>query len=186
MANRTGTYVAFDGLGTVDPTQSDYTYYSLMQAWDANKDVEFSFTNSHDKTFAVRDDSKKETLKKRICERLSKSKNMVVILSEKTRNHGSMLLYELRMAIDYYKIPLIVAYPNFEYILNPRLLSEYWPSALRLRVDNESARAIHIPFKKNILLSAIRQFSVNDDPLQCPLHYYTIDAYKEFGVKISR
>lgn len=39
MANRTGTYVAFDGLGMVDPMQLDFTYYSLMQAWDANKDV---------------------------------------------------------------------------------------------------------------------------------------------------
>ena len=184
MANRTGTYVAFDGLGTVDPTQSDFTYYSLMQAWDANKDIEFHFTNSHDKTCAVRDDSKKATLKKRICERLSKSKNMVVILSEKTRDFGSMLLYEIRMAIDYYKIPLIVVYPDYEYILKPKLLSEYWPSALRLRIENKSARAIHVPFKKDILFDAISQFSVNDDPLQSPLHYYTKDAYKEFGIAI--
>lgn len=30
MANRTGTYVAFDGLGQTDPTKSDFRYYSTI------------------------------------------------------------------------------------------------------------------------------------------------------------
>jgi hypothetical protein len=32
MPYRTGTYVAFDGLGEADPTKSDYKYYATLQA----------------------------------------------------------------------------------------------------------------------------------------------------------
>ena len=182
MANRTGTYVAFDGLGTVDPTQSDFTYYSLMQAWNANKKIEFNFTNSHEKTDAVRDDSKRETLKRRICERLSRSKNMVVILSDQTRKSGSMLSFEIRKAVDYYEIPLIVAYPGYEYILAPSKLSSMWPDALSYRIENKLAQAIHIPFNKTVLWDAISQFAVNAAQLDGGLNYYTKSTYENWGI----
>ena len=32
IMNRTGTYVAFDGLGQADPTKSDFRYYATLQA----------------------------------------------------------------------------------------------------------------------------------------------------------
>lgn len=57
MANRTGTYIAFDGLGKTDPTESDFKYYATIQAWSASKHIDFKFVNSHDKTAAVRDTS---------------------------------------------------------------------------------------------------------------------------------
>ena len=79
MGNRTGSYVAFDGLGEVDPSKSDFKYYATLQAWNANKDIDFRLTNSHEKTYAVRDDSSRETLESRICERLSMSKNMLIV-----------------------------------------------------------------------------------------------------------
>ena len=72
--NRTGTYVAFDGLGQTDPSKSDFRYYSILQAWDANKSIDFKLTNSHEKTYAVRDTSSRATLYARIRERLSASK----------------------------------------------------------------------------------------------------------------
>ena len=37
MANRTATYVAYDGLEETDPTKSDFEYYATIQAWSANK-----------------------------------------------------------------------------------------------------------------------------------------------------
>ena len=37
--NKTGTYVAFDGLGQADPSKSYFRYYSILQAWDANKSM---------------------------------------------------------------------------------------------------------------------------------------------------
>ena len=94
MSNRTGTYVAFDGLGETDPTKSDFKYYATIQAWSANKNIAFSITNSHEKTDAVRDTSKRATLYSRIQERLRASKNMLVILTKNTRYTGSVLTYD--------------------------------------------------------------------------------------------
>ena len=37
MAYRNGTYIAFDGNDTTDPTRSDMKYYGLLQAWNKNK-----------------------------------------------------------------------------------------------------------------------------------------------------
>ena len=72
--NRTGTYIAFDGLGQADPTKSDFRYYATLQAWDKN--IDFRFTNSHEKTYAVRDTSSKETLYKRIGDRKHNRRNL--------------------------------------------------------------------------------------------------------------
>ena len=106
--NRTGTYVAFDGLGQSDPTKSDFKYYATLQAWTRNENIDFRFTDSHSKTYAVRDSSLKSTLYSRIRERLSASKNMIIIISKDTRYTGSVLSYEIEQAIDVYKIPLII------------------------------------------------------------------------------
>ena len=84
MAYRNGTYVAFHANGTNIPGKSDIDYYNLMKAWSAKPDDDFTMNNSHDKAFAVRDLSKKETLRTSLLERLRNSKNMVLIIGETT------------------------------------------------------------------------------------------------------
>lgn len=34
MGYRNGTYVAFNGMGTTDPTKGDMKYYGLIQKWE--------------------------------------------------------------------------------------------------------------------------------------------------------
>lgn len=183
MANRTGTYIAFDGLGKTNPTESDFRYYSTIQAWSAGKSIDFKFVNSHDKTAAVRDTSLRSTLESRIRERLAASKNCIVILSDNTRKTGSMLSYEIEKAVDLYEIPLICAYVGCEKIIAPEELSSRWPNALTNRINNETASAIHVPFKKEILLTAINQFSVNDSSLNGSLVTYTNEAQEKMNSK---
>ena len=178
MANRTGTYVAFDGLGKANPTESDFKYYATMQAWSKGKNIDFKFVNSHDKTSAVRDSSKRSTLESRIKERLAASKNCIVILSDETRKSGSMLSYEIEKAVDVYKVPLICVYTGFSTIIAPSKLSSRWPTALKTRIDNGTAKAIHVPYKKDILLSALNQFSVNKELPDGSLIIYT-EAYQK-------
>lgn len=161
MANRTGVYIAFDGLGKTNPSESDFKYYATMQAWAAGKHIDFKFVNNHDKTAAVRDSSLRSTLESRIRERLAASKNCIVILSDDTRKYGSMLSYEIERAVDKSKVPLICVYTGYETIHSPQHLSERWPNSLRKRINDRTAKVIHIPFKKEILLTAINQFSVN-------------------------
>lgn len=183
MANRTGTYIAFDGLGKSNPTESDFRYYSTLQAWSEGKNINFKFVNSHDKTAAVRDTSLRSTLESRIRERLSASKNCLVILSDDTRKTGSMLSYEIEKAVDLYKIPLICVYVGFEKINKPIELSNRWPNALDNRIKNGSAKAIHIPFKKEIILTAINQFSVNSSFPNGSLVTYTNESQEKMNSK---
>lgn len=181
MAYRSGTYIAFDGLGQTNPTFSDFKYYATMQAWASHKNIDFKYVDSHDKTCAVRDTSLRTTLESRIRERLANSKNVVVILSSDTRKSGSMLTYEIEHAVDRCNLPLIVTYVDYRIIANPGQLSSYWPNALSTRISNQTAKAIHIPFIKNALLDAINQFNHTNLPATS-LDYYTEDAHRNFGV----
>lgn len=180
MAYRNGNYIAFDGLGETDPTKSDFRYYASIQAWATGKDLDFKYVNSHEKTSAVRDTSLKSTLETRIRQRLAASKNVVIILSDKTRRTGSMLSYEIEKAVDSYGLPLICAYTGLNEMMDPYACSDRWPLVLKERIDNGSARAIHIPFKKLALLNALNQ-TVHSHSLNSGLHYYSLKAHRQFG-----
>ena len=180
--NRTGKYIAFDGLGQTDPTKSDFRCYSTLQAWDKNKNIDFRFTNSHEKTYAVRDTSSRETLYARIRQRLSASKNMLIILSKDTRYTGSVLSYETQQAIEVYKIPLIIAYPGYSVFCDVDALADMWPKALADRIGDAGTKAIHIAFAKEPIMEAIRRFTVNGDPLSDGKNYYTRESYVRWGL----
>ena len=57
-----------------------------------------------------------------------------------------------------------------------------WPVALRVRINNKTARVIHIPFKKLPLLDAIGQFSHNNYPVGLGLGIYDDETYRNFGI----
>ena len=143
--------------------------------------IDFKFVNSHEKASAVRDTSKLETLKASIRQRLSVSKNMVVIISGDTRKSGSLLSYEVEMAVDHYKIPLIIAYAGYGSVLTPLSHSEEWPTALKMRINNGSAKAIHIPFKKDALFAFIDRFTVNGEEIGGSLVHFTRAAQVDWG-----
>lgn len=181
MAYRNGTYVAFHANGTNIPGKSDIDYYNLMKAWSAKTYDDFTMTNSHEKAAAVRDSSKKSTLRASLQQRLRNSKNMVLIIGETTKNDTDWVPFEIQQAVDAYKIPIIAAYTKYGSILAPAQLRSHWPKALLDRIDNNTARVIHIPFKKAPILDAISQFS-HSNPPATSLNYYTEEAYREFGI----
>lgn len=179
---RTSTYVAFDGNGTTDPTKGDLKYLGLLRLWNESPRYEFSFSDSHKKTYQVKDSSSIETLKARLCERLKLSKNMLVIISDDTNYDRGLLNYEIEKAVDKYKIPLIVAYTGYEYIMKPAELEDKWPKALKERIREETANCIHIPFKQAPIFDAINQFTVQKNNLKGSLNYYTRDTYIYWGI----
>ena len=183
MAYRNGTYVAFHANGTNLPGKSDIDYYNLMKAWSAKTDDDFTMNNSHDKASAVRDTSKKATLRASLLERLRNSKNMVLIIGETTQLDDDWVPFEISSAVDTYKIPIIAAYVGYQTpIRNPRAISRLWPAALATRIGNGSANVIHIPFKKAALLDAIGQFSHTKLPSGGGLGIYSDEAYRDFGI----
>ena len=185
MAYRNGTYIAFHANGTTDPSASDIKYYNLIKAWTQLENDDFSFINSHEKTAAVRDSSLRETLRTRLVTRLRNSKHLLLIIGETTREDRDWVPFEIRYAIEDCAIPIIAAYTVYDKpIYNPSALAAYWPSALKSRISNGSARVIHIPFRKEPIRDAISQFSHNAFPNGGGLGYYDKDAYRSFGLEL--
>lgn len=183
MAYRNGTYVAFHANNTSDPTASDIKYYNTLKMWSSNKSIEFGLINSHEKTSAVRDTSLRETLRRALVTRLNNSKHMLLILTETTKNDTDWVPFEISHAIDKCNIPIIAVYPNFDWIMQPDLLFSYWPQALATRINNGSARVIHIPFKKEPIVDAINQFSMNNQTYPIDgLGYYNRETYISWGL----
>ena len=181
MAYRNGTYVAFHANGTDMPANSDIKYYNLMKAWTAKTDDAFTMVNSHDKASAVRDSSKRITLRASLLMRLRNSKNLVLIVGKTTRFDTDWVPFEIRNAVDTYRLPIIAAYPGYEWVTAPGALSVLWPAALAARIRNKTARVIHIPFKKQPLKSAISTYSHDSLP-NSALSFYTAETYKRWGI----
>lgn len=181
MAYRNGTYVAFDGNGTTSPIEGNIKYFNLLKAWSENSNIEFSFSDSHQKTYQVSDSSKISTLKSRLEERLRNSKNMMVIITDNTSWNRGLLCWEIEKAVDVYKLPLLVVYTKYSKILNVDSHSNEWPKALKERIDNNSAKCIHLPFKKDLILDAISQFSIHDKYPATSKNHYSKETYDKLN-----
>lgn len=182
MAYRSGTYIAFHAEGSPDPTASDIKYYRALKMWHANDKIEFKFVNSHEKVATVRDTSQAATIKRSLRERLDNSKNMVLIIGQRTRFDTDFVPYEIAYAVDTCRIPIIAAYPGQSIIRAPNALRPLWPEALRARIDNGSASVIHVPFKQRAIDDAIGQFSHNKLPSGGGFGIYNDAAYRSFGL----
>jgi hypothetical protein len=64
--------------------------------------------------------------------------------------------------------------------MDPSALSALWPKAVADRINNKTARVIHIPFRKEPVADAISQFDY-DNPPKSPLSYYSRDVYTRWG-----
>ena len=184
MAYRNGTYIAFHAEGSSDPTASDIKYYRMLKAWHANDSANFTFYDSHDKVPAVRDSSQDATIKRSLRERLDNSKNMVLIIGQRTRFDTDFVPYEIAYAIDNCAIPIIAVYPGRGIIRNPRALSSLWPKALADRIASGSAGVLHIPFNQRAIDDAIGQFSHNKLASGGGVGIYDDAAYRSFGFSV--
>ena len=161
MAYRNGTYVAFDCNGQNDPTKGDLKYLGMLRAWKESDNIDFNFTDSHKKTYQVRDSSSEATLKSRLEDRMRLSKNMLVIISDDTNYDRGLLNWEIQTAQDKYDLPIIVAYAGEHYLpwLTDELV-EKLPKVIRGDVMFGGNHYAHIPFTKDRIMRAINHYSV--------------------------
>ena len=178
---RNGTYVAFHGGDTTNPTASSIRYYNTLKMWKANGNIDFTFVDSHEKTSPVRDSSLQSTRQARLAERLRNSKHMLLIIDRTTRNDTDNVLFEIDYAMNTCKIPIIGCYPEFEWVLDPKKLRHLWPDPLRAGVDAGTARMIHIPFALPAISDALSQFHVSNPPNHA-LACYTETTYRRWGI----
>ena len=178
MTYRNSTYTAFyvdenyfnTNLGAF--IAEDFCYFQILKSWKQN-DSSFAFIDAHDKTYNVRDGSNWEsTLKPRLHERLRMSKNMILILSEKTKQSRA-LKEEIVYGIDALRLPIIVAYPNINFIGHKLHLSnkviERWDNLPAFRERIEKIPTAHIPFKKEYFSKAFAdpRFSITTKTENC-------------------
>ncbi|MFA0195281.1 MULTISPECIES: TIR domain-containing protein [Vibrio] len=173
---RTGNYSAFyvsepfnqGNLGA--SATKDFVHYNLLKAWKG-ADTSFPFIDSHDKNYNVRDGSDWEkTLKPRLHDRLSKSKNIVLFLSSHTKNSRA-LREEIEYGVDTKGLPVIVVYTDFSEksdIVNSsgnfkKQITDLWNQLPALRNAMNSVPMLHIPNKKSLIKSALenKNFMVN-------------------------
>lgn len=180
MAYRNGTYVAFHAEGSADPTASDIRYYRMLKAWTADEGRALCMIDSHEKTGAVRDTSKIETLRRALRTRMSHSKNMLLICGQRTHLDTDWVPYEITIAVDEFKIPIIVAYPGSGAVHHCATYRKRWPIALQRRIDSGEGNMIHIPFREKPVCAAIDQFGPLNIPNGGPRGVYDQAAYRSW------
>lgn len=147
----------------------DFVYYSMLKAWKG-ADSTFPFNNSHDKTYSVRDGSDWEsTLKPRLRERLSNSKNIVLFLSIRTIA-STALNEEIDYGVNTLKLPVIVVYPDYDTKLSllnddslKKEIKNLWDKIPSLRDSMSKTPTLHVPMNKETITSALsdEDFMVN-------------------------
>ena len=177
MANRTGNYSAFyvkepfnqSNLGA--HSARDFNSYNLLKAWKG-KDSSFPFVDSHDKNYNVRDGSSWEsTLKPRLRDRLNKSKNIILFLSEHTSN-SQALREEIDFGINNNGLPVIVIYPDFIEkidIINcqskaiKQQVKNLWGKVPVFKNSMGKVPTLHLPNNKSLIEKALKNtdFMVN-------------------------
>ena len=177
MAYRNGNYSAFyvkepfseSNLGA--NSSRDFVSYNLLRAWKGG-DSTFPFNDSHNKNYNVRDGSDWEkTLKPRIRERISKSKNIILFLSSITKNSRA-IREEIDYGINTSGLPVIVVYPDYTEksdIINcesktiRKQIKDLWDKLPIFRDSMDSVPTLHIPNKKALIRKALENegFMVN-------------------------
>ena len=132
---RTKVYVCFDA-------DEDMNYYKTLKMWDKNDKIEFNFNNAHDLTKIYSFNEK--NIKRHLRERMVKTKLLIVLVGEKTKNLYKYVRWEIELAL-YMDIPVIVVNINKQNGIDKNRC----PAIL---MDKP---VVHIPFAKDALLSAI-------------------------------
>ena len=167
MASRNGNYTAFyvaepfnsSALGA--HATKDFCYYNLLRSWKGG-DSSFPFSDSHDKTYNVRDNSDWETtLKPRLRERLRSSKNIVLFLSSTTVSSRA-LREEIDYGINDQGLPVIAIYPEYDTKLSlldggslKQAVKNLWGNLPVFRDSMENVPTIHVPLNKSLIESSL-------------------------------
>lgn len=138
--NKDHVYVIFDG-------GEDKWAYGYMKGWNKSVNVDFEFDDAHDLDTMTGRATEEAYVKTRPKERMNTSSNVVVIVGEKTRNLYRFVRWELELALDL-GLSIIVANLNGKKVIDKELC----PPIIR------DACAVHIPFKANIIMHALRQW----------------------------
>lgn len=170
MAYRNKTYIAFDG-------DNDIQHYRIMKAWKEHDHIDFNFQDAHDLNNA-RDTSTDESIKAQLRLRMTDSKQMLLLVGDKTRFLRKFVPWEIELARKK-DIPIIVVNLNDSRSFD----AERAPSAVE-----DNVYTISIPFKMKIIQYALDNFPdsyhrfKNDSDHHSHQYYYKDSVYKGLGL----
>ncbi|HWQ55085.1 MAG TPA: TIR domain-containing protein [Bryobacteraceae bacterium] len=165
MAYRNKTYVIFDG-------DNDMWAYAYMKGWKSNENVDFNFHDAHDLK-PLTDRASDETIYRRLRERFSNAKQVIVIIGEHTKHLHKFVRWEIEIALDL-GLPIIAVNLNGARGMD----SDRCPPILR------DEYVVHVPFKAAIVQYALDRFPsehANRSDGQGPRHYPTT-VYQNLGL----
>jgi len=139
MSYRNKTYVIFDG-------DNDMWAYGYMKGWNQSDHIDFNFHDAHDLR-PLTDRASEETIRGRLRERFSNSKQAIVLIGDKTRYLYKFVRWEIETVLD-------LDWPIIGVNLNGsrRYDLERCPPILRDRY------VAHVPFKAKIIQFALDKF----------------------------
>lgn len=166
MSYRNKTYVIFDG-------DEDMWAYAYMKGWKENENIDFNFFDAHDLK-PLTDRASEATVKQRLRERLSNTKQAIVLIGEKTKNLYRFVRWEMQIC-QQLDIPIIAVNLNGKRSQDDDLC----PSIIR------DEYVVHVPFKMKIIKYALDNFPASyanrgsEDRGPC---YYPNSVYERLGL----
>lgn len=151
MAYRNKTYVIFDA-------DNDMWAYRFMRGWKVNDHIDFNFHDAHDLN-VIRSASTEETIKRRLRERFSSAKQVIILIGDHTKNLHRFVRWEIEIAQNL-DLPLVAVNLNGHRSYD----SARCPAILRDRY------VVHVSFNAKIIKHALDDF---------PTEYARRDLTKE-------
>ena len=166
MGYRNKTYLIFDG-------DKDMWAYAYMKGWNSHDHMDFDFYDAHD-IRPLTDRAMDETIRARLRQRLSNTKQAIVLIGELTRYHHKFVRWELETCLNQ-RVPIVAVNLNG----HRRLDLDRCPPILR------DEYVVHVPLKMKIIRHALDHFPVQyanrDHMARGPLIYG--DAlYQQLGL----
>lgn len=169
MAYRNKTFVSF--------ASEDIQMYWMMKAWRKNQNIEFSFHDAHDLNTAL-DTSQPDTIRRRLRERLANTKQVVLLVGDKTRavaaNPGRFLFYEVE-TIDRLDLPVVFVNLNQSRVVQSG----------RLPAKLASRYSVSVSYQPAIIRYALDEF-VAEYPMRSKTtpepHHYRPTVYTQLGL----
>jgi hypothetical protein len=103
MSYRNKTYVVLD-------YDTDNQHYNIMKAWKEHKKIEFNFYNAHEVN-SIREWSSEDSIKAALRERMNNSKQVIVLVGERTKYNHKYVRWEQEQAIRQ-ELPIIAVNLN--------------------------------------------------------------------------
>lgn len=131
------TYVIFDG-------DKDKWAYAFMKGWKVNDRIEFDFQDAHDLDNMTGLASSEAYVKQNLKARLDKSRSVIVLVGDSTKNLFKYVRWEIELAISL-GLPIIVVNLNGERNADDNLC----PAILRNKC------AVHVSYHRAIIKHAL-------------------------------